>query len=818
MSFPNASVIGAVITSLEAAKAKGKEMGYDVVVDDPGTDLNKQINTIKTWVEQKVPVIVVNTLQPAAFESVAKQAREAGIIWITYGQKIENQDATVGYAQYPDGRQLGEYAGEWVTKNQGGKGKAIILGYEKGVWGQQRGAGIKEGLLAKAPGVENRRRTGRDLPDRGPQRHALAAAGASRRQHHPGSRGSGDRGRLQGLDRGREGQGRPGRLHRRHGTARFPALKLLKEGGNVYRASMAIPLVQVGYAIVETGDKLLKGEKTGGRDRSARAGDREVAQGRGISEAAGRVTARFLLHLRAGRGLLPGRHGEPFQRRRITVSRRNCTETKGQGPHTSGAPMPFAVHALRKSYGGVEVLKGVDLEVADGEIHALLGANGAGKSTLIKCLSGAIQPDSGVMIVGRERYEAFTPKSSKQSGIAVIYQDLSLATSLDVADNMFLGQELRSGPFVRRRAQRREAAEWLAQLGVDIRPTAALATLGNAGLQAVEIAKALRTRPKVLILDEPTAALSEKEAEALGEQMLKLKQQNLPLLYVTHRLAEVFALADRVTVLRGGEVVLTGKVRDLSRDDLVAAIAGESIQRERPPQRDGVRKPAVAVRGLVAAGIGPVDFDIREGEVLGVFGLVGSGRTELLEALFGSHRVFGGDVSVDGARIRASSPGDAVAAGIALVPSDRLRKSIIGQLSAGEKHAAAFLPAPRSRRAAQSARRAQGLRHVRAAAQFAAAARRLAGPPLLRRQPAEAGHRALAERHHLLPPAHAGRADARRRCRRAPRHLCGDPRERGCGQERARDLVRAGRTGPDRRSRDRPLRRAHRRDRGLCRN
>ena len=198
------------------------------------------------------------------------------------------------------------------------------------------------------------------------------------------------------------------------------------------------------------------------------------------------------------------------------------------------------------------------------------------------------------------------------------------------------------------------------------------------------IAKALRPRPRVLILDEPTAALSEKEAEALGEQMLKLKQQNLPLLYVTHRLAEVFALADRVTVLRGGEVVLTGKVRDLSRDDLVAAIAGESIQRERPPQRDGVRKPAVSVRGLVAAGIGPVDFDIREGEVLGVFGLVGSGRTELLEALFGSHRVFGGDVNVDGARIRASSPGDAVAAGIALVPSDRLRKSIIGQLSAGE--------------------------------------------------------------------------------------------------------------------------------------
>ena len=288
------------------------------------------------------------------------------------------------------------------------------------------------------------------------------------------------------------------------------------------------------------------------------------------------------------------------------------------------------------------------------------------------------------MIVGNDRHDSFTPKSSKQAGIAVIYQDLSLAPSLDVADNMFLGQELRSGPFVRRRAQRREAAEWLSRLGVDIRPKAALSTLGNAGLQTVEIAKALRTGPRVLILDEPTAALSEKEAEALGEQMLRLKEQNLPLLYVTHRLAEVFALADRVTVLRGGEVVLSGLVRDLSRDDLVAAIAGESIARQRPPPPNGERRTMVEVRGLLAAGIGPLDLDLREGEVLGVFGLVGSGRTELLETLFGSHRAFAGSVRIDGEAVRTASPGDAVAAGIALVPSDRLRKSIIGQLSAGE--------------------------------------------------------------------------------------------------------------------------------------
>lgn len=262
VSFPNASVIGAVITSLEAAKAKGKEMGYDVVVDDPGTDLNKQINTIKTWVQQKVPVIVVNTLQPAAFESVAKQAREAGIIWITYGQKIENQDATVGYAQYPDGRQLGEYAGTWVTEKLGGKGKAIILGYEKGVWGQQRGAGIKEGLLAKAPNVEIVAEQDAISPTEG------LNVTRSLLQAHPdaniilGVEDPATEGAYKAwIAAGKDKADPTGFIGGMDGTV--PALKLLKEGGNVYRASMAIPLVEVGYAIVETGDKLLKGEKTG---------------------------------------------------------------------------------------------------------------------------------------------------------------------------------------------------------------------------------------------------------------------------------------------------------------------------------------------------------------------------------------------------------------------------------------------------------------------------------------------------------------------------------------------------------------------------
>lgn len=251
---------------------------------------------------------------------------------------------------------------------------------------------------------------------------------------------------------------------------------------------------------------------------------------------------------------------------------------------------------------------------------------------------------------------------------------------------MFLGQELHFGPFVRKRAQRREAARWLDEMGTGIKPTASLSSLGNAGLQAVEIAKALRARPKVLILDEPTAALSEREAETLGEHLLELKKQNLPLLYVTHRLAEIFALADRVTVLRGGRVVLTGKVANLDRDALVDAIVGERIDRGRPgsfvPHADAV--PTLAVDRLVAAGIGPVSFTIKPGEVVGVFGLVGSGRTELLETLFGSRQRFGGSIAVGGTPLKPTGPGDAVAAGLALVPADRLRKSIFGSLSAGE--------------------------------------------------------------------------------------------------------------------------------------
>lgn len=349
--------------------------------------------------------------------------------------------------------------------------------------------------------------------------------------------------------------------------------------------------------------------------------------------------------------------------------------------------MAFAVEGLFKSYGAAAVLRGVDLAVEDGEIHALLGANGAGKSTLIKCLSGAETPDAGRIRIGDATFPSLNPREAREVGVAVVYQELSLALSLTAADNIFLGREKRIGPFVRKSAQRRIAVDLLQDLGVQIDVDSDLGSVGNAELQSIEIVKALASNPKVLILDEPTAALSEREANRLADRLKQLKKLKLPVLYVTHRLSEVFALADRVTILRGGSAVLSGRVADLTHEEIVAAIVGRSVDRLRPDDRnlssDG-NGPLMAVRDLVANGIGPISFDVRPGEVLGVFGLVGSGRTELLESLFGARDVLGGTIDLGNGGVRPKSPSEAFSCGLALVPSDRLRKSMFPSLTAAD--------------------------------------------------------------------------------------------------------------------------------------
>ena len=257
VSFPNSSKIGAVITTLDQAKLKAEEMGYKLVVDDPGSDMNKQINTIKTWIEQKVPVIVVNVPNPAAFEVLAKQAREAGLYWITYGDRIQNQDATVGYDQYADGRKLGEYAGKWINDNLGGKAQVAVLGFDLMIWGQSRTKGIVEGLTASAPEakiVANQNaitpteglNVTRTLLQANPDINVILGV------EDPATEGAykawiatGRDPNLMGLVAGRR--------------LAFESVQgLWPQGDNIYQASMAIPLKLVGDAIVETADKLIK--------------------------------------------------------------------------------------------------------------------------------------------------------------------------------------------------------------------------------------------------------------------------------------------------------------------------------------------------------------------------------------------------------------------------------------------------------------------------------------------------------------------------------------------------------------------------------
>lgn len=337
------------------------------------------------------------------------------------------------------------------------------------------------------------------------------------------------------------------------------------------------------------------------------------------------------------------------------------------------------VRGLRKSFGGVEALRGVDLVIEPGEVHALLGPNGAGKSTLIKCLGGAVRPDEGEIVLGGATYQELSPAESREAGVSVIYQSFSLIPTLSVAENIFLGEERRFGPFVRRRQQEREAGELLEMFHQDIDPTAKVSDLPIASQQLIEIGKAMHRNPKLLVLDEPTASLTDVEAKLLAEQLRRLTSRGVPILYVTHLLQEVFDVADRVTVLRDGAVVLSASVSEVSHHDLVSAIAGETLGELNRPTSSAVQAgvpPLLELRGLRALGIGPLDLTLHPGEVVAVFGLLGSGRTELVETIFGVRRREAGEILLDGRSVTFDGPHEAIAEGVALVPGERLRLSL----------------------------------------------------------------------------------------------------------------------------------------------
>ncbi len=348
-------------------------------------------------------------------------------------------------------------------------------------------------------------------------------------------------------------------------------------------------------------------------------------------------------------------------------------------PSVASTPALLALRGIRKRFGGVVALDGVDFELRAGEIHALLGENGAGKSTLINILGGIHRPDAGEIRVDGRATEIGGVADADRLGIRLIHQELALAPNLSIADNLFLGREPRRfGLLDRRRlvadAQRLRDELGLPELG-DVR--VGVGELNVARRQLVEIARALAVRVRILVLDEPTASLSGSETEALFVKLRRLRGQGVGVIYISHRLEEISRLADRITVLRDGRSIGTQRAADLDIHQLIHWMVGRDLKEHypRPPYAPG--EVALSVRGLRAARVNDVSFELHCGEVLGLAGLVGAGRTELAHVLAGLAPATAGEIAVGGRAVRLRSPAGARAAGIALVPEDRTRDGLV---------------------------------------------------------------------------------------------------------------------------------------------
>ena len=346
----------------------------------------------------------------------------------------------------------------------------------------------------------------------------------------------------------------------------------------------------------------------------------------------------------------------------------------------------IALVNLRKSYGPVEVLKGVDLEFRPGEVHALLGANGAGKSTLLGCLSGAVQPTSGSIVIDGQKFQGFAPREALDAGISIIYQHFQLAPTLSVSDNVFLGNEIRtSGGLLNKRRQQQSTSETLQRINLKIDPDALVERLSVGEQQGVEIARAVRREPRLLILDEPTAALGKHEVEALLALVRRLAHDlGVAVVYVTHLLGEVMEVADRVTILREGQVHWTRDRDRVAIADMVEAISPDALPMRRAGKRAAGTGRLVEFDGFQTSFCGPLDLDIREGEVIGVYGMLGSGRTDLLETVAGARSGWRGKLRLGGRDLRYAFVAEAMAAGVALVASDRISQSLFPSLTALE--------------------------------------------------------------------------------------------------------------------------------------
>lgn len=339
--------------------------------------------------------------------------------------------------------------------------------------------------------------------------------------------------------------------------------------------------------------------------------------------------------------------------------------------------MSFTLHAgeIRKSFGGVEVLHGVDLDATGGSVLALLGENGAGKSTLVKIIAGDYVPDSGSLVVDGTSYPQLTPRDARDLGVAIIFQEFQDAATLSVAENISLGRIPSRFGVVDWTAMRDRARAILEQLEVDISPDAIVGDLRIGERQIVEIARALSGEARLLILDEPTAALSHHEATVLFAFIRRLRAQGIAVIYITHRLDEVTAIADRVQVLRDGNTALLAEVKDVDRRAMVEAMVGRRMAEVgRPPALTHAiaDRPAIRWQGATAVGaFDDVSAEVHEGEVVAIFGKLGSGAAELGETAFGLRKLTAGSLEVEGRVVAFPDPVHAIGAGVGFLPAER---------------------------------------------------------------------------------------------------------------------------------------------------
>lgn len=359
------------------------------------------------------------------------------------------------------------------------------------------------------------------------------------------------------------------------------------------------------------------------------------------------------------------------------------------------APDPRCILALAgvtKRFPGVVALKEMSFELMEGEVHVLFGENGAGKSTLINLVAGTFPPDEGSMFHLGEEVRLTSPADARQRGINAVFQEFSLVPTLSVAENLFLGREIMRGMALDKGAMDRQAKRILLNLGFDLDPSARVDRLGRSSQQMLEIAKALQGKPRVLILDEPTASLTEREADALFLLVEKLKAEKVGIIYITHRMQEIQRIADRITVLRDGQFVATLDAKEADEERLVTLMAGRNFADLYPVIANSPGKEILTFDNVTLSKIvDGVSLTLRAGEVVGIAGLVGSGKSEIAEACIGLHTVTGGEIRVADAAITRFSPKEMLKRGIFYLPADRRRQGLVGPRSLRENISVASL-------------------------------------------------------------------------------------------------------------------------------